>query len=756
MPSIQLSNTAEQVKTTLSETYTRLLNNWVGPLTASTSSTTQFIIQNPNKTNGIGVGNSCISFFSNNLNFESSNVDLCFNIPDSKNFIVTGNGAVMKFNGNGTFSVGQDVDVNYKGLQVFNSCPGLVLKDSDAISGRGCQFIAFVDSTGYCHASIKSVLKDNTYNINTSTLRTLNVEYDEALTIGNRNCPDLFVVRDGFVSFGLGNRINSSYRFNVGTNMRVQSGFEAQSISAGQISTVSTNFSHVMYGVGGYQNTQRCPGCIQEINFISQNLDYWPDPFNLNFTNNTNPYTHTTISSSRNTGNGGSSLCFSITPIGDYYSDRRTLAMQICNDKKVSMQGDLCAYRSCFTSVRTDNLCNLGGFTYLGANLATSSHMIQSQATIDLGRSTGSWVYCFGFDQNRCITNHVWFYKGDVNSSTAAPCCMTLTCNGLSVQSIIYSRTGLSNSGCFCSSGGGANAFIRHNNIALIGDSTSQSAINMSGNICASGILSTNCVVCAANFCSTGITSVNCFATIRGGDILVSGFCVSSTAACVSKQFCANGFYSPSHVICGCSFEQSGQAVNCFCGTLNVGSTCTGIVNSISTAKAWGTVCIRNGWVSNNQSCQFHNVAIISAIGNGVYQIYLPTLCYIKAPLSAIFSTRALSQLPWNYGFGPFNLNDGFSNNGISPISAHLLTCGFNPYTQQNELITNGNYYSSLCFTVTDPNLYQTNWNTFVSSIPTTLPTLINYNTNVVLQQMSPTYRVNYIKGAIDFVIFGS
>jgi hypothetical protein len=740
MPVIQLNNTAEQVKTTLSETYTRLLSNWVGPLTASTSTTSQFIIQNPNKGNGIGVGNSCIAFFNNTLNFEASNTDLCFNISDTRNFIVTGNGAIMQFNGNGTFSVGQSIDLNYKGLQVFNSCPGIVLKDSDAINGFTCNFITFLDSTGRSSFLIKNQYGgggDIMCGGSITSWNNLDIKYDKTFTFGGEQ--RIFLAKDNGVSFLAGNYIDPISRFYVGSNMKVVSGFEAGSIlTTGFV--CSLRIVQSGSGVFGIDSYQSRTGVYQYINF-SANAANQPS------------YVHSSIES-RRCSNGGSDFCFYTTAVGDFNSERRSLAMQICSDKKIVMQGDLCAYNSCFTSIVTNNLCNLGGNTYLGANFSSGSHLIQSQATIDVGRSIGSWIYCFGFDLNRCVCDHVWFYKGG-DSNINAPSCMILNSGGFSVPSTIYSRTGIINSGFFCSSGS-VNASLRHNNITLIGTSTSQSAINISGNICTSGILSTNSLVCATNFCSTGLTDANCFRTIRGTDICISNFCVSSSIACIGQQFCANGICSTSSSICGSNFCQTLNSVtsNCFYGNLNVGATCNRSVNSINSSKAWGSICMRNGWVVNNNEVGcFHNISLIGYAQNGNYGIVLSQS--VKAPFSVLFSTRSLAPFPWTSGSGEYNAFDGFSNNGISPISAHLLTCAYNSITNTLELVRNNNYYCVVYFSLMDNNIYQTNWNAFVAN-SATVPDLINFTSNVQLVACSPVNRINYLKGVVDFSVFGT
>jgi hypothetical protein len=187
-----------------------------------------------------------------------------------------------------------------------------------------------------------------------------------------------------------------------------------------------------------------------------------------------------------------------------------------------------------------------------------------------------------------------------------------------------------------------------------------------------------------------------------------------------------------------------------------------GVIHAKNTVKSWGTACIKNGWVTNGYSAatpNFHNVSLMynaPAFGQGTFSIVFKQP--IISPFSATFSVRAINQFPWTTGSGSFNNNINFystNGDGILPLSAHLLECGFNSTFNRYERFVNGQSYSALLFTVADNNLYGTNWWTQVGAQDTNIPNL-NIFTNTAFPQLvnlSPVYRGNYIKGIVDFSI---
>lgn len=746
MPTQQLSNTADQVNTTISCFYDRLVNNYIGPQNASQTATAGFLIQNGNKGQGICVANSGTVFFNNNLNFDPANTNLTINIPDTKNFIVTGNGAVMNFNGNGTLSIGQNIDLDYKGLQVFNSCPGLVLKDCDAANGFACGFIAILDSAGTCSLLIKTqfggggdILCGNSY----SSWNNLDIKYDETFTFGGEQ--RIFLAKDNGVSFLAGKYIDPVSRFYVGSNMFVRSGFIASGItSCSSINSFSNE--NVQSGSGsfvGTLNVQRELGGTQYINFA-----------------NTGTYVHSAITS-RQTLDGASYLSFCTTPLGSYITNRATEAMCIAPDKKVAMRGDLCAYKSCFTSVKTDALCNLGSRTYLSSD-ANSFHWLATMGSINIpvAESVGGLGYGFSSSVG-CVIEHRWMYN---NLSNGALSTMLLsTASGLFVCQPITTCCSLRSSGSLNVSNINCCSCVCQRCISLFGYSATEPSISISGVTCFSGNANFNSNVKAATICATSIDSNSCIQGSLYSNILCvpSALLVNSTSINSALKITTVGLDSPSALVCARNFCQyvENATTNCFIEGLNVGASCNKVVNSKNTAKAWGTACIRNGWVVNNleaASSYFHNVEYLSHwpnVGIGVYGIKLCNA--IKAPFSASFSTRALSQFPWTTGSGAYNANDGFSNNGIAPFTAHLLTCAYSSTSNALQLITANSCYCVLYFTVSDNNSYETNWNCIVNNIAVgNLPFTVNTSSTVTFGTYSPARRLNYLKGAIDFSIY--
>lgn len=739
MPTLQLSNTADQVNTTLSSFYDRLVGNYIGPQNASQVATAGFLIQNGNKGQGIYVANSGTVFFTNNLNFDPANTDLTINIPDTKNFTVTGNGAVLKFNGNGTLSVGQDVDVAYKGLQVFNSCPGIVLKDSDAINGCGCQFIRFIDSNGLNHTSILNERRTIGCYPGSAVYNTLNIDTQCILRFGNPTGA-ILVAKDNKLTIFAGDHIDPNYHVYVGSNMFVRSGFVASGITS-YSSINSYSNQNIQYTSGnfvGTLNINRAPG-VQVIHFA-----------------NTGEYCHTSIEV-RQFLHGGSYMEFYTSPLGVYNANRGTLAMRIESDKKISMQGDVCAYQSCFTSVKTNALCNAGGRTYLGAD-AASYHWIRTELSSVLGQTEPDGLgYGFG-TFNGCVTEHAWNYHPVGGGPNARSMRLTspgglVVCDQISTCCRFVSSGSLNVSNINCCS------CMCQCCISLFGYSTTGPSISISGATCFSGFANFNCNVRASSFSGSDPAAISCIQGTLCANVLCvpASISASSNAFSVSPRITAvNGLTSTLASICARIFCQGPESplTNCFIEGLDLGVNCDKIINSKNTARVWGTACFRNGWVTNNSEvASFHNVSFIggsSWVSQGVYGIVLKNP--IMAPFSASFSTRALSFLPWATGSGILNFNDGFSNNGIPPFTAHLYTYAGLANGGALQLITPGNSYSTLYFTMTDNNLYQTSWNTMVNSYVSNLPVL--NNPNLVLANCSSVTRVNYLKGAVDFSIY--
>lgn len=748
MPNLQLDNTAQQVKTTISEHYNRLVGSYVGPLTASDSVSAAFVIQNGNKGQGICVANNGTTFFNNNLNFDPANTNVVVNIPDTKNFIVTGNGAVMNFNGNGTLSIGQNIDTNYKGLQVFNSCPGITLKDSNAFAGSGCQFIRFIDSTGCDHTSITHCPTTICFAGESNTYNTLNIHTQCAFKISN-NCKTFLTLRNDKVSFFAGDCTSNVYDFYVGSCAYLKSvNINEGATINGQITTYSSYFNQYAYGscVGMYSANTYIGG-TQFIDFASQDV-----------LANQAAYIHTSIQS-RRCPNGGSDLCFFTSSEGYFGQDRRALAMQICSNRKVAMQGDVCAYVACFTSTKTNSLCNLGGRTYLGSD-AANIHWLATNNSLNNGisESVGGLGYGLVSNPRGCVTEHRWIYNNPEVQNVSTMCLNST--HGLSICHPISTCCRLTSSGSLNVSNINCCSCVSQRCISLFGYSITGPSISISGATCFSGNANFNCNVKAATICASDSSAINCIqGSLRVCELTVtnSALVIGFNSISTVNKICVGGLQSTQHPVCAQSFcqPQGVATINCFAEGLNVGVLCEKAVNSKNTAKAWGTICLRNGWALNNSEASlFHNVNFFghSNLGNGIYGIVLNTP--IKAPFSVSFSTRALSQFPWTTGSGVYDSNDGFSNNGIAPFTAHLLTCANNSTINATQLITANSFYNILYFTVTDNNLYQTNWSSAVHSIASNLPVLTNYSTTPQFASFSPATRINYLKGAIDFSIY--
>lgn len=764
MPNFQLNNTAAQLNQTVSEHYNRLIANYVGPLTAGSSSCF-FCIQNGSKGIGLSLSSSCANFYTNNLNFNNTSADLIFRIPSTRNFIVTGNGAIMDFHADGTFSVGQNVDTNYKGLQVFNSCPGIVLKDSDAINGSGCQFIRFIDSTGYNQALI-SYDRINVGCAPTGTgiytYNSLNIYNNKCIFRIFNDCQTALITKDDRVSILAGNNINEYWNIFLGKNTYI-SGDTAISGSLCLFSCINSRSS---------QNCQWSAASVGVVNTTYTNLAAQYIQYK-----NLNDVSHARIDTYYDCTPGIHSSClnFYITPRTEYYNlpftnetpdsfARQQVIMSLTSDfstdRKVKIFGDFCAYSACVSSICTNTLRNNGSITYIGG----TSHSFDNLCTSanDANNCRGR-AYSMLFNNCCVVCAHNWNVITGTGT-TPTNCPLTYSRFGLVSSLGVSTSCGFASSGNLIVCNTTGKSYILQNEICLIANSTTQCAICISGNTTVQGNIFNSGILNTSGICSLNSSVFNCFCSCVYAPLFsttssyISGSISSSAIGiCTSNAICANSLLS-TNCVCASVFCQNSANTNCFCGSINVGASCDLFVRSKNTAKVWGTACIINGWVANNSAmscyynvcCIFHNT---NNYHNGVYVLCLANP--IKAPISANFSVRIpFASYPYATGasgYDPSNYSSKFGS-GILPITANLINCGINT-NGTSEYLTDGTCYCSLFFTMTNECLLKTFWSDTWGGLVSNLPNKSSVQLSIGAQFVGTMS--NYLKGIIDFSIYG-
>jgi hypothetical protein len=181
---ITLQNTATQINQTISETYSRLIGNYAGPLSASCQSGCGFLIQNGNKQSGLYVANTYFDFYNNNLNFNKNNSDLNFKIYNDRSLNICNNKLIYQLDCNGNVSFGSGLCSSINGIQSYVSHPSLVLNELSQNLNISIQFFNYCKNKTFtiqqnCNSGINFSGNGkidfyssnyNTFNIKNSTL----------------------------------------------------------------------------------------------------------------------------------------------------------------------------------------------------------------------------------------------------------------------------------------------------------------------------------------------------------------------------------------------------------------------------------------------------------------------------------------------------------------------------------------------------------------------------------------------------------
>jgi hypothetical protein len=628
MANLILTNNSSQVETTISQHYCRLTGNFAGPLTANAAANSGFLIQNGNKQSGLFVGNTCVTFYNNCLNFDPANTDVNLNIPNTRNFIITGNNSLLTFNADGTLAVGAAIDTNYKGMQVVNTNPTFILRDTDAVNQSGTQALSFFDSNSILSTSL---CNEPTSTINTGlsiTDNATNIVYNKYFRLRNNATNGggrTLIASNNNLTLFSGDCLNRSFNFAVGGT----SYFSSNICSSGTINSAGLTVNSVnsyLDGSGdsvGQSIIQRKAEASQFINFL-----------------NTGGQQHTSIISSQGL-NGASFIQFYTTPAGAYASDRRIEAMRIFSDKKVSMYGDVCAITGCFTMLCSNGFVNNSArshFSFDGANNHWFKSMKADGSILSEPASLG-----YGFTAvNGHTYDHKWYTSGRA--------AMILDFNqNLSVTGAVYSSGIISIAALTVNNAFATDSCIRSRCIIFCANGATQNIINC-GNFINYGSRAIFSGICSTgrqdNFisgclCVQDNVYTNCVCLTAGGG--VCGPCGCFTT-CVQSQ-----------VVCSVSCVRSDSISSI--GTTNLNwfgnSVCvTGFVAAQNTTKAWGHFELIDGVASNCTGYNFNSLIICqntSATPGTINFIYgLKLNAGVRYPFSLQMSVMPKGTFAWN------------------------------------------------------------------------------------------------------------
>lgn len=599
MSTYTLGNTSAEIDCVLSESYCRLTGNFAGPLNASVISNSGFLIQNGNKQTGLFVSNSCFIFGRNILDFTQFSDNLLFNIYQSCGFFICGPAPkqIFNFKGNGTLSIGRNVDANYLGLQVNNESPAIILKDLNTLSQD--QSISFRNYSG---AFFTCIWNNEQALINSTNTKATQISYNNALIFNDFCSAGKTFISGDYLSVGFESCINTGYNFSVNG-----SGYFSCSLTSSIISAKTGYFcgnSLFLKGNGACSSINICNEFDSGLGVI----DFY----------NSSGAIYNKITSNQAV-DGGSELNFYITSTGAYDSiDRSELALKICNNKLINFYGDILSQAGQFNcSLSANEFTNSGSKTFLNTG-ALGSHCLL------LNNSAYIYSYCAtsGF-----ITDHIWYTSGN------NPIAQINRLGNFAMTGSIFSHSGICSTGSLCINNSQLNSCIISKCVILSGNG-SLCNINLFGNVQTCGSFENVSSTQAKFFgiCSTGngnntisgnLISCNLICSTGG---MHSFGCVQSSSCGIFNQgvvsnswICAQNSGVFGSVICALGTTST----NCFCSSVDVG----GSVNAINTAKAWGIYGLNN---NSSPTLTGLNIKSINIYQNATPLIYAYGICFNK------------------------------------------------------------------------------------------------------------------------------
>jgi hypothetical protein len=652
MANLILTNNSSQVECTISQSYCRLTGSYAGPLNASAQSNSGFLIQNGNKQSGLFVGNTCTTFYNNCLSFDPANTDVNLNIPNTRSFIITGNNSLLTFNADGTLAVGAAIDTNYKGMQVVNTSPIFLLKDTDALNHSGNQALSFFDSTGAFSASF---CNEPSSSINTGSATTDNataIVYNKYFRLRNNpsngSVNTLIACGNNLTLFS-GDCLNRSFNLAIGGT----SYFACDLFSSGTINTS---------GLCVLSNNSFLRGSGDAVAFnICNNRSN--SSGSINFYNPSGGL-HSLILSTQNSGLGCSEIDFYVTPTGAYNStNRNQLALEIKGDTSARFYGNICAQTGIYAfQIRSNGIENSGCRTYLAAG-GDGFHYF--------GSDVNNCAYGISIDSSRRILNHRWITSGrssmclDFNQNLIVTGC--LLSNGINSTSALLVNNANATDSCirsrcitFCANGANQNIincgnFINYGSAAIFSGicSTGNQLNNISGCLCLQNNLYVNsiCMTAGNGICGPS----GCFTTCIQSQVVCSNSCVRADSIC-----------------------STGIVMNCFNSSIST----NGCVIAQNTAKSWGIFGV-NGSVGSFTNG--FNVSSINIYQNATPLVYAYGLCFnnpIKYPFTANFNVYPSGNplITGHAGNLQFGQQLGFSGNTNTAVLIGANSSTSSPY----------------------------------------------------------------------------
>lgn len=616
MANLILTNNSSQVECTLSQHYCRLTGSFAGPLTASSAANSGFLIQNGNKQSGLFVGNSCFVFGRNYLDFSQYSENVILKIPNSPyNFYVSGGATnqILSFNSAGTLSIGSTGDTTYCGLQVINSSPSIILKDSDSVTQN--QSIAFRDSSNTFFTCFWNNPNIAINNINRTGTQ---ISYNKLFILNDFGSSVSTVFSGSYLTLGSGNCSNSNYNLSIGGSGFFTSGILTKNIEAN--TGYFKGLDLFLSGSGNCTNFNIC----NSLNSGSGNINFYNSSGGL----------YNQIVSKQYPANGSSDLDFYTTPIGNYNStDRKQLSLRISGDKSARFYGTVCAETGRYNyEIRSVGIENSGCRTYLAPG-GDGFHYF--------GNNASNLAYGISIDSNSRILNHVWLTSG------RASMCLDFGQN-LTVTGCLFSSGINSNSSLIVNNPNATDSCIRSRCITFCANGTNQNIINC-GNFINYGSRAIFSGICSTgrqdNFISgclcvqDNIYTNSICLTAEGGVCGPSGCfttCVQSQVICSNSCVRANSICSN-----GTTF------LNCFSNSIAV----NGFISGLNTTKAWGHaelidgVCLTPSFAGYNFQC----LKIISNTANTSNFIYSINLCTgVRYPFSLQMSAIPKGTFGWN------------------------------------------------------------------------------------------------------------
>lgn len=631
MASITLLNTAAEINTVISCYYTRLTGNYAGP---QDSSADGFIIRKGNNTTGIFIGNDSIDFYQNTFNFKCV-ANVSFNIPSSKCFFVdssdqNNNNFRLEYSSDGTLAIGTSIDSTYKGLQVWNSAPCFSMVDSDAQNRSGDQSIAFFDKDKtimFCLANRKDTditvngvvptLKNETSLLYANFLKiepvadkndadnTNIILCDNYITLFDKNiCTNHCLYVNGSAYFCNCATLSGALKiFPTATDVEnIDKSYEAieiikqnyqQNNSDIVISSYSTGTTASSKALGGIKIRSASGTYANPSGTISGDYAYF-DGYT------THNGTTWVLSSSIKFGaevkptssNHQSYISFrTVSPSSKNSSEKVRISsagyvgigidpayhLDVVGSANIRETAYICKLETKYF-YNTDSISCFAGYSNGGY------HWFKSTPAAGYTDPDSSLSCGYGWYSDResslgpIVTGHHFLVSGQRQLNIIQNC--VIATSGLLACGSLTTYGPLSVSGRVCASGSNNN-FIYNNCLCLVstGNLTIKSTtyhdgvLITSGYICTSGICSTG--TSTNNFCglicATGVVCASCFCT-HGGAVLSNNLI---SIAC----FCQTGWSGTNYANCFVS--------NC----LNIAPSCTGVVNALNTAKAWGIIC---------------------------------------------------------------------------------------------------------------------------------------------------------------------